>query len=154
MKIPTLPATGRCRCGEIELRVTAQPIMTMACHCRGCQRMSASAFSLSAAIPTAAFEVTKGDPVIGGMHDPELRHYFCPRCMSWLFTRFMPEFVNLRVTMLDDATWFAPYIETWTRTRLPWATTGAVHGYEEFPPMERFPELLTEYADRQIRALP
>ncbi len=146
MRIPVLPATGRCRCGEIELRVSAQPILTMACHCRGCQRMSASAFSLSAAIPVAGFEVVRGETVLGGLRNPELRHHFCPRCLTWLYTQFMPEFVNLRVTMLDDPSWFSPYLETWTSTRLPWAATGAVHAYEEFPPMEQFPDLLAEFA--------
>lgn len=48
----TLPSEGRCRCGEVQFRISAPPILTMACHCRGCQRMSASAFSLSAAIPS------------------------------------------------------------------------------------------------------
>src|SRR5215471_16041776 len=111
-----LPAFGQCRCGEVQLRISAQPIMTMACHCRGCQRMSASAFSLSAAIPTPAFAVTRGEPVLGGLRNPELKHFFCPQCMSWMFTRFMPDFVNVRVTMLDDVSWFHPFVEMWTRT--------------------------------------
>jgi len=62
------------------------PLLAMACHCTGCQRMSASAFSLSAAIPTAGFAVLKGEPVLGGLHGAA-HHYFCPHCMSWVFTR-------------------------------------------------------------------
>ncbi|TIW64275.1 MAG: GFA family protein, partial [Mesorhizobium sp.] len=108
-----LPAEGGCRCGRIRLRITAPPLLTMACHCTGCQRMSASAYSLSAAIPSEAFAVTEGEPVIGGLHGAS-RHYFCPHCMSWMFTR--PEgldwFVNLRPTMLDDPGWFTPFVET------------------------------------------
>ena len=38
---------GGCRCGRVRLRVEAPPLITMACHCTGCQRMSASAFSLT-----------------------------------------------------------------------------------------------------------
>lgn len=119
----------------------------MACHCTGCQRMSASAFSLSAAIPSDAFSVTKGEPVIGGLHGAT-RHYFCPHCMSWMFTR--PEgfdsFVNLRPTMLDDRSWFVPFIETMTSEKLPWATTPAVHSYEKWPPFEEYKGLMEEYA--------
>jgi hypothetical protein len=144
--IPTLPAAGRCRCGEVELRITAQPLLTMACHCRGCQRMTASAYSLSAAIPNAGFEVVRGEPILGGLKNPELRHHFCPNCYSWLYTRFMQDFVNVRVTMLDDATWFAPFVETWTSTRLPWATTGAPHAFPEFPAMDGMPALLAAFA--------
>jgi len=41
----------------------------------------------SAAIPAAGFEVTRGEPVIGGIHGPEAHHYFCPYCMTWMFTK-------------------------------------------------------------------
>ena len=95
------------------MRVTAPPLVTMACHCTGCQRMSASAFSLSAAIPAEGFAVTAGEPVVGGLHGAS-RHFFCGWCMSWMFTRpeGMDWFVNLRPTMLDDPSWFEPLIET------------------------------------------
>lgn len=108
--------------------------------------MSASAFSLTAAIPTQGFEVSRGEPVIGGLHDPELRHFFCPHCLTWMFTRFTPEFVNVRPTLLEDVSWFSPFIETWTRARLPWARTPALHSYPEFPPMEDFGKLIAEFA--------
>lgn len=113
--------------------------------------MSASAFSLSAAIPTEGFSVLQGEPVIGGLHGPT-RHFFCPYCMSWMFTR--PEgldfFVNLRVTMLDDASWFTPFIETCTVEKLPWATTPAIHSFERFPPPQAYAGLLEEYASRAV----
>jgi hypothetical protein len=142
----TLPLTGHCRCGDIQLRISAPPILTMACHCRGCQRMSASAYSLSAAIPSLGFEITRGEPVIGGLRNPQLRHFFCPACLSWMFTRFRPEFVNLRATLLEDVSWYSPFVETWTRTKLPWATTSAAHSYAEFPPEEDFAMLTAEFA--------
>lgn len=72
----TVPREGGCRCGRIRLRIGAPPLLTMACHCKGCQRMSASAFSLSAAIPSAGFEIARGGPVVGGLHGPT-RHFFC-----------------------------------------------------------------------------
>ena len=106
----SLPATGGCRCGAVRFEVTAAPLLTMACHCRGCQRMTGSAYSLSAAIPSDGFRVTAGEPVIGGLHGAT-RHYFCGHCMSWLFTRpeGMDWFVNLRPTMLDEPGWFEPF---------------------------------------------
>ena len=152
MSQPTLPWMGGCRCGQVRVKVSAPPLLTMACHCTGCQKMSASAYSLSAAIPSEGFEITQGEPVIGGLHGAS-RHYFCPHCMSWMFTR--PEgvdfFVNLRPTMLDDASWFAPFIETFTSEKLPWAATGAAHSYETFPPFEAFDGLIAEYAARAAK---
>ena len=147
MSVGKLPWEGGCRCGQVRIKVSAPPLLTMACHCTGCQRMTASAFSLSVAVPSEGFEVTQGEPVIGGLHGAT-RHYFCPHCMSWMFTRpeGMDWFVNLRATMLDDAVWFAPFIETWTSEKLPWATTPAVHSYAALPPMEDYEGLLQDYA--------
>lgn len=150
MAKPTLPMEGGCRCGRVRLRISAQPILTMACHCTGCQKMSASAYSLSAAVPAQGFEITEGEPVIGGLHGADAHHYHCPHCKSWMFTRpeGMDWFVNLRPTMLDDAKWFSPFIETYTSEKLPWATTPAVHSYETFPPFEAYEGLVREFAEK------
>jgi hypothetical protein len=50
----------------VRIKMTAPPFLTMVCHCTGCQRMTGSAYSLSAAFPSNEFSVTKGEPVIGG----------------------------------------------------------------------------------------
>ena len=148
MPKPTLPLEGTCRCGQVRLRISAQPMFTAACHCRGCQKMSGSAFSCTAAIPSAGFEVIQGEPVIGGAHGAEIQHYHCPHCKSWMFTRPVGmDFVNVRPTMLDDYSWFSPFVETYASTKFAWAETGAVHSFPEFPPMESFGPLLKEYAE-------
>jgi hypothetical protein len=145
-----LPLEGGCRCGRVRIRATKPPLITMACHCHGCQRMSSSAFSLTAMFLTDAFEVTEGEPVIGGLHGPEAHHFFCGHCMTWMFTRpaVAPHVVNVRPTMFDDRTWFAPFVESFTKTKLPWAVTGAVHAFEEFPPMEAYGDLMKAFAAR------
>lgn len=143
-----LPAEGHCRCGRVRFRITAPPLLTMACHCTGCQRMTASAFSLTMAIPNAGFEMLEGETVIGGIHGAQGHHHHCDWCKSWMFTRVVPDmgFVNVRATMLEDPRWFAPFAETYTSEKLPWATTPAKHSYPEFPPMEAYEGLIAEYA--------
>ncbi|MGV2101588.1 GFA family protein [Rhizobium sp. 21-4511-3d] len=147
-----LPWEGGCRCGQVRLKISAKPLLTMACHCTGCQKMSSSAYSLSAAVPTEGFEVTKGEPVIGGLHGPEAHHYFCPNCMTWMFTRpeGMDWFVNVRPTMLDDLGWFTPFIETWTSEKLAFAETGARHSYPALPEMDAYEGLVKEYMAQEI----
>lgn len=146
-----LPWNGRCRCGKVTLTVTKAPLLTMACHCKGCQRMSASAFSLTAAVPADGFQI-EGETVQGGIHG-KADHEFCRYCMAWLFTR--PEgvdfFVNLRVTMLDDPSWFVPFIETQTAEMLPWAKTPAVHSFARFPEMKQFDGMMKEFAGKAAR---
>ncbi|MFC3208307.1 GFA family protein [Aquamicrobium soli] len=147
-----LPLAGSCRCGQVEIRVTKAPICTAACHCRGCQKMASSAYSLTAMVPDDGFEVVKGEPVIGGAHGADIHHYFCPHCMTWMFTRPLGfGFVNVRPTMFEDASWFRPYMETYTSTRLPFAKTGAVRSFAEFPAMDEIEGLLRGYAEWAVK---
>jgi hypothetical protein len=129
------------------MRVTAPPIVTMACHCHGCQRMTASAFSLSVLVSADGFEVVTGEPVIGGIHGPD-RHFHCAHCKSWLFTRpsGMEDLVNMRSAMLDDHGWYVPFVETCTAEALPWAKTGATHSFANIPPAEAFGPIVEEFA--------
>jgi hypothetical protein len=141
--------TGSCRCGQVRFELAQDPVMTMACHCRGCQRMTSSAFSLTAMTPDEGFAVTAGEPVIGGLHGAT-RHFFCPRCMSWLFTR--PEgvdaFVAVRTPMLDDPSGLEPFVETMTAEKMPWAATPALVSFEGFPTPAEFGPLMQRYAER------
>ncbi|MCB1448455.1 MAG: GFA family protein [Rhizobiaceae bacterium] len=141
-----LPLEGACRCGRVRLRISSPPLLTMACHCTGCQKMSSSAYSLSAAVPAESFAVTEGEPVVGGLHGAA-RHYFCGWCMTWMFTR--PDgidfFVNVRPTMLDDTRWFEPFVETFTDEKLAWATTSARHSYPTLPAMDDYQGLIEGY---------
>ncbi len=147
-----LPWEGGCRCGQTRVRITAPPLLAGACHCTGCQRMTASAFSLSIAIPAQGFEVILGEPVIGGLHGPT-RHFFCARCLSWMFTRpeGMDAFVNVRASVLDDHAWFVPYVEFWTSEKLPWVTTPAKRSYAREPEFAEFETLLRGYAQEGAR---
>lgn len=148
----SLGMLGECRCGKLRFRATSPPIMTAACHCRGCQRMSSSAYSLTAMFPKGKFEITAGKPAIGGLHG-EHRHFFCSRCMSWVFTEphGVDQFVNVRPTMFDDVSWFVPFIETYTCEKLPWVTIPVRHSFEKFPEMTHFPRLLAEYATHESK---
>lgn len=140
--------TGHCRCGQVQFEISAPPLLTAACHCAGCQSMSSSAFSLTAMIPGDAFRVTQGDPVIGGLHGPQQHHYFCPNCMTWMFTRIdgFDAFVNVRPTLLENNQWSTPFIETMTNNKLPWVQTPAHHRYDEFPSIDDLQHLMVEFA--------
>ena len=148
-----LPWSGGCRCDRVRFEITAAPLLTMECHCSGCQRMSASAYSLSMAIPTPGFAVTRGEPAIGGLHGAS-KHMHCPHCKSWMFTHpagMEDQFVNVRPTMLDEHVWFAPFVETCTSEGFAWAKTGAVHSFPNIPGMEVYGPLVAEFAQRGTR---
>ena len=142
------PLVGTCRCGRTEFEVSAQPLVTCACHCRGCQHMSSSAYSLTAIFAAESFRVRKGEPVKGGLQGPQLDHYFCSFCKTWMFTRVtgMDEIVNVRPTLLDDPRWSEPFIETMTSAKLPWVQIPARHSFAEFPSLEDLQGLMDDFA--------
>jgi len=141
---------GGCRCGRVRFEARGEPLLTMACHCTGCQHMTASAFSLSEGYSAEAFRLTAGETVIGGIHGPS-RHYHCDYCKSWLYTE--PEgvegFVNVRATMFDEPRRESPFVETYRGEGLPWVRTGAEHSYERLPAMEEWPVLIQQFAGRE-----
>lgn len=140
-----LPRTGACRCGKVRFEITAPEMITSACHCTGCQRMTASAFSLSVMVAADGFQVTAGESVGGGL--PGGSHQFCPDCLSWLFTRLEPGgLVNVRATLLDDAAAFTPFMETFTDEKLPWVSTPAVRSFPRFPDPSEYQGLMKSYA--------
>lgn len=146
-----LPVTGTCRCGATRLEVSAEPFMTAVCHCTGCQKMSSSAFSLTAMVAAEAFRVAEGVPVRGGAKLPGLEHMFCPECLTWMFTRLSgfegaESFVNLRSMMFDRPDWAVPFLETMTDEKLDWVSTPAQRSYARFPEMTEFPQLMQAFA--------
>jgi len=145
--MPKFPVEGGCRCGRVRFRVAEPPLLEVACHCRGCQRMTASAFSTSIAVAEDAFAITSGDMARGGLGQGDVRHHHCATCLSWVYTSFPPGlgFVNVRATLLDDPSWHAPWLEVEARSKLPWAHTGAQRSFEGSPPAEEYIGFITGY---------
>lgn len=141
------PREGGCRCGRLRFKVSAPPILTMVCHCAGCQRMTGSAFSLGAAFRRQDFQVIQGEPVVGGLKG-EIRHQFCPDCMSWVYTEPGAAITNVRTPMLDDSADLEPFMETCAAEKLDWVTTPAVRSFPVFPSLDDWFELTAAYAAR------
>ena len=109
--------------------------------------MTGSAFALTLTLPATGFRVTAGDGVIGGLHAPDLHHFHCGHCLSWVFTRPDAEpFVNLRASMLDDASWFRPFADMYVSEQLAFAQTGAPRRFERFPDPSEHPALAAAFA--------
>ena len=133
-----LPWEGGCLCSGIRFRINAPPLLTMACHCTGCQKLSASAYSLSIAVPSNGFTVRRDKPVIGGLHRLH-RQLYCPPCENGAFTRPHDlDFVNVRATMLDEHHCYVPFVEVFISEKLAWATASAVHSFATQPDLDGY----------------
>lgn len=139
-----LPWSASCLCGQVKMRVSKPPLVSAACHCDGCQKLTGGAYSLTMILSPDAFEKLEGETEIGALHRPDVQHHYCAHCKSWLYTmgeRLGPN-VNFRPSMLDDASWVRPYIETWASAKLPGVETGAVMSFDQFPPPEQFGQIV------------
>jgi hypothetical protein len=73
---------GRCLCGAIAFRVTAEPQGASACHCSQCRRQSGHVWA-SASVPAAALEIAGAPRWYAS--SAEARRGFCGTCGSVLF---------------------------------------------------------------------
>lgn len=137
---------GSCLCGKIQIEITSSPLATLACHCRGCQKLTSSAFSLCALIPIEGFEATGVEPVVGALHG-DTKHLYCPHCKIWLYSlpAGVNSYVNVHPTLLDDRQWCSPFVEVHTAESLPWAKTGAKYSFANFPDDSSFEMLVMEF---------
>ena len=53
--------TGGCQCGAVRYEMSVEPLAVHVCHCRECQKQSASAFGISVQVPRSGFRVRQGD---------------------------------------------------------------------------------------------
>mgnify|MGYP000485754790 CR=1 FL=1 len=150
MASPKPPLQGACLCGAVQVSVTASPLLTLACHCRDCQKLTASAYSLTAMFPEAAFSYG-GELIKGGRHSEGRTHYFCKSCLNFVFSKIAgaEQRINLRLSVLDDAALFEPFVEVMTEEKMPWATVPATHSFARYPKtIEELQALMDAYSKR------
>ncbi len=143
-----LPWSASCLCERVTMRITAPPVIAMACHCRGCQKLTSGPYSLTLMVPEAGFEVVSGETTIGGLHRDDGHQHYCAHCLSWLYTTgpALEGLVNVRATMLDDASWVRPFVDTMAAEKLPGVVSGAARSYQAWPAESDHDELMAAYA--------
>jgi len=99
--------TGRCQCGEIRYESTGEPEELYICHCRECQKQSASAFGISLYVPRAGFRVTQGTPKYWSRATDSgnrLKCAFCPTCGSrlWHESESASDAISIKGGSLDE----------------------------------------------------
>jgi hypothetical protein len=72
--------TGGCQCGEIRYVLSAAPLTLYVCHCRDCQKQSASGFGMSMPVPREAFRLVEGEPKLWRRIAASGRTVTCASC--------------------------------------------------------------------------
>jgi hypothetical protein len=114
---------GGCQCGRVRYRITAQPLMLVACHCKECQRASGSAFGLSLIMPQAGVAIEGELKLFERSSDSgrPLKCFFCPECGTRIYHQpAHAPVINIRAGTLDDTSWLDPKMHAWTSSKQPW----------------------------------
>jgi hypothetical protein len=72
-----------CRCGEVHVEVSGDPVVQMYCHCDDCQAVHGGAYVPESVYPAKAVTVVKGNPSTWKLkRNPR---FTCPACGTRLF---------------------------------------------------------------------
>ena len=120
----TYPIDGACQCGRVRYRLLADPLMVVACHCRECQKLSTSAFSLTAVVRTEDI-VFQGEMKewrrtadSGNINGAK----FCPGCGNRIyhFNPDEPDKIKLKPANLSDTGIIQPQAHVWVSEKQAW----------------------------------
>lgn len=120
-----LPLEGGCQCGALRYRVNQPPLMIYCCHCANCQKISGSAFAISATIIEATFEFTSGEAKkTKWVSDAGNQRYgyICGDCGTRIAHGQEPSIgvLSLRAGTFDDVSWVEPAGHIWTSSAQSW----------------------------------
>lgn len=119
------PITGKCQCGNIQYEINQPFLKQIVCHCRECQKLSATSFSITAIIPQDAFKLVSGELTsYTRVADSGLTNncYFCPSCGNRIYHQNpdMPEKIRLKPGTLDDTSIIKPTMHVWLQSKQDW----------------------------------
>jgi hypothetical protein len=114
---------GGCQCGAVRYEIAAEPLTVYVCHCRECQKQSASAFGISLVVPGDAFHLQRGEvrtwsrPTDSGR---TLDCMFCGTCGSPVW-HASPGSATITVKggSLDAPVDLTHAVHSWTSRKLP-----------------------------------
>ena len=115
--------TGGCQCGAVRYQVSAEPLQVYVCHCRECQKQSASAFGISVIVPAEAFILKQGNvrtwsrPTDSGN---VLHCTFCAVCGTRIHHTSPGETsISIKGGSLDEPPDLTTAFHIWTARKLP-----------------------------------
>ncbi len=130
---------GGCACRAVRYRLTEEPLIVHACHCRDCQVLTGSAFVINLWIERRYVERSGAEPRSatlragsGQAHDV----LFCDACSTTLWSRYHAppgDTLFVRAGTLDDPAEVQPDVHIFTRSKLPWVALP--EGARAFPAM-------------------
>ncbi len=131
---------GRCSCGNVQFRLNAEPMMTHACHCTQCPRVTGPAFGMHTVLEPAQVEMVAGEPRSAHFEGTSHTAYFCGDCGTYVWSHYagLEGCWFIRVGTLDEHDSLPPDVHIYTGTKQPWMEL-----HEGVPSVDEFYDLPT-----------
>lgn len=118
------PIKGACQCGSVTYELLEPPTLVAACHCKECQKLSTSAFSITAMVDASTIKFNgemkewsrKADS--GNISVAK----FCPTCGNRLY-HYDPQEPNklkFKPSTLSDTRIIQPTVHIWVSEKQDW----------------------------------
>ncbi|NNC72943.1 MAG: GFA family protein [Sphingomonadaceae bacterium] len=118
------PIEGGCQCGTVRYRISGGRPPVYACHCRECQKQSASAFGISIPLARTRFAIA-GET--GAWQRPSesgatTNCHFCLQCGTRLYhsSNRNSDRITVKGGTLDDTSWLEPQAHLWVSRKQRW----------------------------------
>jgi hypothetical protein len=102
--------------------------VSLACHCRECQRRTGAAFGVSVYFEKAQVRVEGTSKVYirDGQEGRKLRFHFCPECGTTVYwdLDIRPDLTGVAFGAFDDPSFASPTMSIWEESRHAWAELG------------------------------
>jgi hypothetical protein len=141
----TSSRTGGCLCGAIRYECSGEPLFSLRCHCRDCQRQSGSGYIAAVRLPASGLRITQGTPkrYLGRADSGnEITRVFCGECGAPIYVQVStrPDMIGLRVSSLDDPGWFRVDADIFCKSAQPWDPLDpATPHYDTYPEGHAYP---------------
>ena len=119
---------GRCFCGDVSYRVSAEPIAFVICHCRDCQYASGGGPACIQVVAKEALEITDAlnritDYTSKADSGRLVTRHFCSRCGTPMFETLEadPTIRLVKSGTMDDASQLKVDATVYTASAQPWA---------------------------------
>jgi hypothetical protein len=118
------PVSGSCQCGSIKYKLHKPPRVVVACHCRECQKLSTSAFSITAVVEADSIEFEGEMSDWSRIADSGSINAakFCPVCGNRIYhyNPTEPGLIKLKPSTLDDTSLVIPSVHCWISEKQAW----------------------------------
>jgi len=121
--------TASCRCGQLRVRVSGDPVRVSVCHCLNCKKRSGSAFAVQARWPSAQVKIDGQSKTFVKVADSGNRatFHFCPECGSDVYYEIDGKFddkfndlIAVPLGALDDPFFLQPAFSVWENRKHDW----------------------------------